>query len=628
MKKIFFIVSSFIFLLFILIFTTIHSNSRIDDFFKMQKNISDLVLTNKNFNIFMSSSISYNNFDLIQKDIFKIKSIIKQIKKSELLNNELNSLKPDFEHINKLFEKKIINIEKLKSSSAVLNNSYRYIQTIYEKSPEAKLSKIYTKLIGLELNSEIEINKLKTNIEKIKIKSDFEKIFIEHAKNILFYYNRFNKLTTNIKNLELKSKLEEFEKKYNNYSYVFINDLKLVLWSIIIIFAVSLLIFLYYYSKIAYQKIQLNRFKTAVQNSDNIIMITDYNKIIKYVNDNFENYSGYERSEIIGQKASILKSGLQSKSFYKNLNETIYAGHRWMGEFINKTKNKELIYEKASISPIFDEKGNILEFLAIKLDITNERKIEKELKNKEHILMQQAKMVALHELLDSISHQWRQPLSAISTAASGIKLNKEFDSLDDKTFNKLMDSIIDNTQYLSKTIDDFKNFFKTDNENRLFNIKETINKVFNLLSYKFNENKIELIKNIENISIEGLEHELIQSLVNLFNNAQDATKRNLTKESRKLIFLNAYGDDTKNLIIKIKDNANGIDDKIIDKIFEPYFTTKHQSQGTGVGLYMTYEIISKHFNGKIYVKNVSYVYENIEYKGAEFTIKIPTKIKY
>ncbi|RXJ93587.1 hypothetical protein CRV00_10040 [Malaciobacter molluscorum] len=628
MKKIFLVVFIFISLLFLLIFTTNQSNRKIDNFFKIQKNISHLIYTNKNFDIFMSSSISYNNFDVIQKDIFKIKDILRQMSNNDFFNTQLSILRKDFDEIRNLFNQKMQNIERLKSTSAVLNNSYRYIQTIYEKVSNKKFNSIYARLIGLEYNSELSIKKLDNDINILKTNTNQEKIFINHAKNILHYYKRFDELKNRINSLNIDIKLESFEQKYNSSSDIFIRDIKFVLWNVIILLSISLLVFLYYYSRIAYQKIQLNRFKLAVENSDNIIMTTDYNKKIKYVNDNFIKHSGYTYKELIGQKASILKSGLNSKNFYKELNDTIYSGNRWFGEFINKRKDGQLSYEKASISPIFDENGKIIEFLAIKLDITKERTIEKDLKNKEHILMQQAKMVALHEMLDSISHQWRQPLSSISTAASGMKLNKEFNSLDDETFNKLIDSIVENSLYLSKTIDNFKSFFKTNSENVLFNIKNTVNKVFNLMSYKFNENKIECIINVIDKNIEGLEHELIQSLVNLLNNAQDAIVKKLINEEKRLIFLDAYSDEKNNLIIKVRDNANGIDEKIIDKIFEPYFTTKHQSQGTGVGLYMTYEIILKHFNGIFYVKNVSYTYENKEYKGAEFIIKIPIKIKY
>ncbi|AXH08452.1 hypothetical protein CP960_11150 [Malaciobacter halophilus] len=625
MKKAILIVVIFIALIVSLVYTTDHSNRKIDDFFKMQKNISYLISTNKNFDIFMSSSISYNNFDVIQKDIFKIKDILSEIKKSNYFDNEIISLKDEFTNINELFKSKIKSIERLKSTSAVLNNSYRYIQTIYEKLDDKTFNKIYTRIIGLEFNSEISIKKLQEDIKAIEVKTNLQKIFIRHAQNILHYFQKFQNEKQKIESLQLNIKLQNFEQRYNDYSNVFIKDIKSVLWSIIILLSISLVLFLFYYTKIAYQKIQLNRFKQAVENSDNIIMTTDINQKIKYVNENFIRHTGYSYNDVIGKKASILKSGLNSKKFYKDLNETIYSGKRWYGEFINKRKDGELNYEKTSISPIFDEKGKIVEFLAIKLDVTKEKSIEKELKKKEHLLSQQSKMIALHEMLDSIAHQWRQPLSTISTAASGMRLNKEFDSLDDDTFYSLIDTIVDNTLYLSKTIDSFKTFFKTNHENTLFNIKNTVNKVLDLIGYKFNENKVEFISSIQDINMEGLEHELIQSLVNLFNNSQDAIAKNLTPNDKKLIFLDVRTDDKNNIVISIKDNAKGIDEKIIDNIFEPYFTTKHKSQGTGIGLYMTYEIISKHFYGTIEVRNSTFSYENKEYKGALFIITIPSK---
>ncbi|MFV0564187.1 PAS domain S-box protein [Malaciobacter mytili] len=625
MKKPLFIVLTFIFLIVSLVYTTDQSNKKIDEFFKFQKNISYLISTNKNFDIFMSSSISYNNFDVIQKDIFKIKDILKNIQYENYFEKlKLDDLKVEFSLIEKLLKEKMNSIEKLKSTSAVLNNSYRYIQKLYEELDNKRFIKIYTRIIGLEFNSEINIDKLKQSLDELSNLTPKEKIFVRHAENILNYYEKFHQQKQKIRNLSLNNKLESFEIKYNNYSDVFIKDIKSVLWIIIILLSISIVLFLFYYSKIAYQTIQLNRFKQAVENSDNIIMTTDFEQKIKYVNENFIKHTGYTYSDVIGKRASILKSGLNSKHFYEKLNKTIYSGQRWYGEFINRRKDGELSYEKTTISPIFNEKGKIIEFLAIKLDVTKEKKIEKDLKEKEHILAQQSKMVAMHEMLDSIAHQWRQPLSTISTAASGMKLNKEYDSLDDDTFNDLIDVIVDNTLYLSRTIDSFKTFFKTNHENTLFNIKNTINKIIDLIGYKFNENKIEFIPNIQEVNMEGLEHELIQSLVNVINNAQDALVKNV-KEGKRLIFLDVSSKDKNSIVIKIKDNGLGIDEKIIENIFEPYFTTKHKSQGTGIGLYMTYEIISKHFYGTIDVKNCEYTYEQNKYKGAEFTIIIPSK---
>lgn len=285
MKKPLFIVFTFIFLIISLVYTTDQSNKKIDDFFKFQKNISYLISTNKNFDIFMSSSISYNNFDVIQKDIFKIKDILKNIQQENYFDKlKLEELKEEFSLIEKLFKEKMNSIEKLKSTSAVLNNSYRYIQKLYEELDNKRFIKIYTRIIGLEFNSEINIDQLKQTLNELSNLTPKEKIFIRHVENILNYYEKFHIQKHKIKSLSLNNKLDNFEIKYNNYSDVFIKDIKSVLWIIIILLSISIILFLFYYSKIVYQTMQLNRFRQAVENSDNIIMTTDYEQKIKYLN--------------------------------------------------------------------------------------------------------------------------------------------------------------------------------------------------------------------------------------------------------------------------------------------------------------------------------------------------------
>ena len=235
----------------------------------------------------------------------------------------------------------------------------------------------------------------------------------------------------------------------------------------------------------------------------------------------------------------------------------------------------------------------------------------------QHILSQQSKMAAMGEMLGNIAHQWRQPLSVITTAATGMKLQKEFNSLDDETFERSIDNITNSALYLSKTIDDFRNFFKTDKIEIAFNIETTFEKVFKLTKSQFKNNEIIFINNIESFEVFGLENEFIQALINILNNAKDAL---IERKTPRLIFIEATKKENK-VIIKIKDNAGGIDEKIIDKVCEPYFTTKHQSKGTGIGLYMTEEIIVKHMHGSLLINNIEFEYENKTYKGAEITIE-------
>lgn len=236
------------------------------------------------------------------------------------------------------------------------------------------------------------------------------------------------------------------------------------------------------------------------------------------------------------------------------------------------------------------------------------------------LLSQKSKLVAMGEMIANIAHQWRQPLSVITTAASGIKVNKEMGNLNDAFLLDSIDKIHDSANHLSETIEDFRDFFRPEKEKTLFFLHNTIKKSLSLFSSQIKEEGIEVIESIETIQLEGFERELLQVLINLLNNAKDAIKEQ--KIVHGLIFISATTKENT-IVIKIKDNANGIKLDIIDRIFEPYFTTKHKAQGTGIGLYMSQEIIARHMGGKISVKNSVYSYQDTKYKGALFTIELP-----
>ena len=246
----------------------------------------------------------------------------------------------------------------------------------------------------------------------------------------------------------------------------------------------------------------------------------------------------------------------------------------------------------------------------------------KELIQKEKILNHQSKMAAMGEMLENIAHQWRQPLSLISTAATGAKIKKDFGTLSDNDFYETMDMINNSTQHLSTTIDDFRNFFNNDKNASTFNINKPIEKVLSLINSKLRNRDIHVIKNTQDVEVTALINEFIQVLINILNNSLDAfEEQNLEK---KFIFLDLYKENNS-LVLIIKDNAGGIKEELLGRIFEPYFTTKHKSQGTGIGLYMSMEIIKKHMNGDINVSNEEYIYDNIKCKGAQFKIELPIK---
>ena len=244
-------------------------------------------------------------------------------------------------------------------------------------------------------------------------------------------------------------------------------------------------------------------------------------------------------------------------------------------------------------------------------------------KQKDKKLVEQSKMASMGEMIENIAHQWRQPLSVISTIASGMKLEKDFGKLNDEKIEKYCSSINAQTQYLSQTIDDFKNFIKNEKELKSFNISKCITRFEKLIQTSSTNNKIRIIKNIDDtINIKNYENELVQCLMNVFHNAKDA----FSEEIKNRLFIIEIFSNNNDVYIILKDNANGIPSNIINKIFEPYFTTKHKSKGTGLGLHMTYNLIKEGMKGEITVCNEEYTFENNLYNGASFKIKLPLSL--
>lgn len=277
----------------------------------------------------------------------------------------------------------------------------------------------------------------------------------------------------------------------------------------------------------------------------------------------------------------------------------------------NKALRKELL-EKSS------------ELVKINAGLENRIKIEvrnNERKNK--LLFQQTKMAAMGEMIANIAHQWRQPLNNISLLVYFVR-----DNYDNKNFTKddfavCVHDISSQLSYMSNVIEDFSAFFKPTSKETVFNLSSALKKTINLSAIEYLYKDINIIKDTKNIQLKTLENEFTQVLINILTNARDEFVRNESEE--KLIFVSAIKKDT-NIIIKIRDNAGGIHEDHIPRVFEPYFTTKEESKGTGIGLYMCSEIITKHMHGQILVENKEYTYRDRIFKGAEFTIILPNNL--
>ena len=365
-----------------------------------------------------------------------------------------------------------------------------------------------------------------------------------------------------------------------------------------------------------------------------------------YIGKNYlENDEVKDKKRVISDLINIAKNGNGFYTYIQNKPSTEYPTEKisfvqgmddwnWLigAGFYEDDLNQEILNVKEKLDRNYEKYAlNILIlgmiliiFLLVAsgyVSIFLENKLKeykRELDNKQAILYQQSKMAAMGEMIGNIAHQWRQPLSIITTATSGMVLQKQMGVLTDEFFFEASNRINTSSQYLSQTIDDFRNFFIPNKEKSKVNLIEIFKKTLDLISAQFSSKDIEIIKNIEGVEFESYENELIQALINILNNSRDEL---IKKDGERFIFVDAFEKDNFINII-IKDNAGGVIKENLNKIFEPYFTTKYKSQGTGIGLYMTEEIITKHLNGTICVENVEFTYNEKEYFGAEFTIRI------
>ena len=256
--------------------------------------------------------------------------------------------------------------------------------------------------------------------------------------------------------------------------------------------------------------------------------------------------------------------------------------------------------------------NDIIEQITLKTKYQEQQEL---LQQQELNMLAQSKNAQMGEMIGNIAHQWRQPLSVISTSASGMQVEKEMDILSNEKFISYTDGIIKNTVFLSKTMDTFRNYIKEKKEKKIVILQSRIDIAINIIEASLQNNNIQLINNIHNIEpiqITMVIGELSQVIINIINNAQDIIQERKIVNGWIKIELEKI---ENNITISIEDNAGGVSPSIINKIFDPYFTTKHQSVGTGLGLHMSKDIIKKSFNGHLTVEN--------SISGAIFKIKLP-----
>jgi PAS domain S-box-containing protein len=356
-----------------------------------------------------------------------------------------------------------------------------------------------------------------------------------------------------------------------------------------------------YQDKILEQK---EEFETIFNFSKDGIAIVDVESNFLTCNESYCEMLEYSKEELLKKSCIGLTIIEDREKAKESLKKIIDEGFIINFEKRCLTKNNNIIYVNMSVSLLPDKKR----ILIVAKNISDMKFIE-----------EQSKLVSMGEMIGNIAHQWRQPLSIISTASTGVLFQKEFGVLDDKVLIDSMNSINNSAQYLSKTIDDFRNFIKNDKTEELTSIKDAIAFTVNLTEASLKNNYINLIVNYEgDMIIHAIKNELVQCFLNIINNAKDVLVANTKEENRYIIIETKQIENTLELIIK--DSAGGIADEIIDRIFEPYFTTKHKSLGTGIGLSIVSKILRDKYNVNLTVFNENFTYNNLIYYGACFKI--------
>jgi len=513
------------------------------------------------------------------------------------IDNYLQSF--NVKRVNFLVNKKIIDEKVFKSEKS--NYIKSPIEGFYfDKIVVKKLAQLNKKIIPQE-----------------KSKKSFEKI----SKNILkgqpftVYFKGINELTTIV---PLVNQLNEkvIGSIHVSKDATFIqnrnNEFHQLIITIIVVLA-FIMVFIYR-EILTRNKLnqELEKNQIILDSQSSFILITNGNNI-KASNKSMLDFFGYETLKDFKKKYNCICDFFEGGEEYiqKQMGELNWfeylLAHPQNDHLVQmKDKNNQIyiFYIELNLKNIIDQNDYIISFI----DITS-------FKNMEQQLIHSEKMASLGTMIGNIAHQWRQPLSIISTAASGIEVQKEFGNLRDEDLKKFIDTILMNAEFLSETIDTFSNFIKEDKSVSNHIIQDVLDNTLKILNPAIQNNHIKLINKIQyepKINKKMTSGELAQVITNIINNAKDILLQHKVLHPQITI---ACGIENNEIIISIEDNAGGVPDDIIDNIFEPYFTTKHQAIGTGLGLYMSHKIVSESLNGKLSVSNSKL--------GAVFTIAIP-----
>jgi len=352
---------------------------------------------------------------------------------------------------------------------------------------------------------------------------------------------------------------------------------------------------------------QKNELDMIIDEAPNPIMVHNENGEVLRVNKVWEELTGYKYEEINTLDKWTRNAYRGHQKQIKNRITDLYSITKKVdnGEVHLQTKDGRDVIWSFTAAPlgVIDGKKTII---SAAMDITD-------IKMKDNLLVIQSRYAAVGEMLSMIAHQWRQPLSVISMSVNNVLVDIELDEFNEEELINNSHTILNQTEYLSNTIEDFKNFFMKDDEDKEFSIQEILQDTIKVTTASLESHFISLETIIDNdIKIVLNKRKLVQVLINLITNAKDALIMN-TKVQDKKIEIKAI-DEKETVKIIVSDNGGGVPEGIIEKIFDPYFSTKKSLNGTGLGLYMSKTIVTQHLGGAIDIKNTK--------EGASFIIKL------
>lgn len=374
---------------------------------------------------------------------------------------------------------------------------------------------------------------------------------------------------------------------------------------------------------------ELEMLSLMARETDNAVIIADKDGNYEWVNEGFSKLFGYGFDELISRGRNLYQS-----SSVKNIQNIISLCLKNKSsvsyESSDVDKNGKIIWLQTTLTPIFDEAAQLDKIVIIESDVSRlkqvesrlselnwhlERKIEEEVqknRQKDLMLAQQSRLAAMGEMISNIAHQWRQPLNAIGIIVQNIEDVFIYNEMTPDYLGKKVDKTMELIMFMSQTIDDFRNFFKPDKEKQLFNLGDIVNKALSFVEASYLKNSIQVEKHLdEHVLCEGYPNEYTQVIINLLNNARDALVENKIESPRVCVSLTKSEGQS---VLKIRDNGGGIPASISQRVFDPYFTTRNEKSGTGLGLYMSKNIIEKNMKGRLY-------FENKE-EGVEFSIEV------